>query len=256
MGKFIDLTGQKFGRLTVIERVEDYVSPKGYHEPQWLCECDCEKHNRVIVHRSSLKGGLVQSCGCLKSENTIINNQNKHKVNRYDLSGEYGIGWTYNTNEEFYFDINDYNLIKDYCWRVHTGNTGAKTLVAYNKETQGPIKMTTLFGMKEYDHANRNRLDNRRCNLRLASKSDNARNHSKGINNTSGFIGVSWRKDFQVWSAYIIVNEKQIHLGYFNELTDAVIQRLNAELKYFGEDFAPQRHLFEEYGILINKGEI
>ena len=36
------------------------------------------------------------------------------KYNRYDLSGEYGIGWTTNTNHVFYFDLEDYEKIKDY----------------------------------------------------------------------------------------------------------------------------------------------
>ena len=39
------------------------------------------------------------------------------KNNTYDLSGEYGIGYT-SKGEEFYFDLEDYDLIKDYCWRT------------------------------------------------------------------------------------------------------------------------------------------
>ena len=40
----------------------------------------------------------------------------RRKTNRYDLSGDVGIGWTSNTNRQFYFDLNDYELIKDYSW--------------------------------------------------------------------------------------------------------------------------------------------
>lgn len=47
MGKFIDLTGQKFGKLKVISKADDYVSAKGYHEIQWLCSCDCGKETIV-----------------------------------------------------------------------------------------------------------------------------------------------------------------------------------------------------------------
>lgn len=63
MGKFIDLTGQKFGRLTVVKRAEN----KG-REVRWVCECECG--NYCIVLRSSLKTGQTRSCGCLKSENS------------------------------------------------------------------------------------------------------------------------------------------------------------------------------------------
>lgn len=68
MGKFIDLTGQKFGRLTVIERVEDYISPSGYKKIRWLCQCECG--NTTAVEASSLRTGHVKSCGC------IVNNKN------------------------------------------------------------------------------------------------------------------------------------------------------------------------------------
>ncbi len=66
MGTFTDLTGQHFGRLTVINRAEDYVSPKGHKLVQWLCECECG--NRKNVSGSCLKSGHTQSCGCLNRE--------------------------------------------------------------------------------------------------------------------------------------------------------------------------------------------
>ena len=43
MGNFKDLTGMKFGRLTVVKRGEDYITPKGKKIIRWLCECDCQK---------------------------------------------------------------------------------------------------------------------------------------------------------------------------------------------------------------------
>ena len=59
MGTFQDLTGQQFGRWTVV----NYVKSSG-----WLCECSCENHTRKIVKTSSLKKGLSKSCGCLRKE--------------------------------------------------------------------------------------------------------------------------------------------------------------------------------------------
>ena len=66
--------------------------------------------------------------------------------------------------------------------------------------------------------------------------------------NTSGITGVSWKKQRNKWKAYINVNRKQIHLGYFTEKDDAVRARLRGEIVHFKER-APQRHLFNEYGI-------
>lgn len=66
MSKLIDLTSKKFGRLTVIERAEDYISPKGKKYTQWLCQCDCGKFK--VVSTSRLKDGTTQSCGCYSKE--------------------------------------------------------------------------------------------------------------------------------------------------------------------------------------------
>lgn len=61
--KFIDLTGKKFGRLTVIERVENAK----YGQIRWLCKCDCG--GTTISRSYNLKSGRAKSCGCLSKEN-------------------------------------------------------------------------------------------------------------------------------------------------------------------------------------------
>lgn len=61
MGKFIDLTGQRFGRLAVVERA---WSRKG--QLFWLCKCDCGKE--CVIQGSSLRGGRTRSCGCLHNQ--------------------------------------------------------------------------------------------------------------------------------------------------------------------------------------------
>lgn len=63
----IDLTGQKFGLLTVLQRVENKVLPSGRSVPLWLCKCDCGKFVKVrgdVLRRSNDK----RSCGCLKKK--------------------------------------------------------------------------------------------------------------------------------------------------------------------------------------------
>ena len=100
LGKFIDLTGQKFGKLAVVKKADDYVSAKGYHEIQWLCICDCGKE--TIVRGSSLRKGNTSSCGCIhKMFVSNLGKENK-KYNEYDLNGKFGIGFT-TKGEEFYF---------------------------------------------------------------------------------------------------------------------------------------------------------
>ena len=66
MSKLIDLTGKKYGRLTVIERAEDYISPKGIRHRKWNCRCECG--STKPVRQTELLQGKTKSCGCLQKE--------------------------------------------------------------------------------------------------------------------------------------------------------------------------------------------
>ena len=248
-----DLTGQTFGLLLVLEQAEDYVSPDGTHDAQWLCECSCEEHNQIITRGYRLKNGETTSCGCVKRKQTIeFNRTTKKKYNKYVLDledeyGKYGVGYCSNSNDEFYFDMEDYETIKDICWcKIQRGTF--TSLVGRIPDGEH-CTMHQLLGFTHYDHEDRNELNNRKYNLRKASQKENTRNRSIPSNNTSGVIGVSQRSKDGKWLAYIGYNNKVIRLGEFNVKEDAIKVRLSAECKYF-KDFSPQKHLFEEYGII------
>ena len=241
-------------RLIVIEQVEDYVDSKGNREAQWLCECMCKEHNKKIIRQSYLRSGHTTSCGCVAKEKASkrwIGNTygiGRRTGNKKDLSGEHGIIWANNTNEEIYFDLEDSEKILQYTWYI--GKRGYPVTCIDGK----PIPMHIILGFKGYDHIDRNRLNNIKSNLRPATPTENTRNKSRQKNNTSGFIGLSWNKKREKWETYIKTDDKVIKLGYFENKIDAIKIRLQAEAKYFKE-FAPQRHLFEEYGISINTEE-
>lgn len=253
-----DMTGWKMwehgfsdSRLTVIKQTEDYISLNGAHYSQWLCECNCSNKTIIVARGNDIRRGHVRSCGCLQKELATKRLPINTKKNNYDLSGEYGIGYCSNTNNKFYFDMDDYDKIKDYCWYecVYRGYSSLKTnIITINGRRL--IRMHILLGYKYHDHIDRNPLNNRKSNLRPSTATENARNHSKSKNNTSGFIGVSWSNKENRWRSYIKIDRKSKMLGSFTNKEDAIIARLQAEAKYFGE-FAPQRHLFEEYGITV-----
>ena len=68
MSKYIDITGQRFGRLTVVQ----YTGTTDNHRQAiWSCVCDCGK--TVMVRGTSLRKGEVQSCGCFRSETSAQN---------------------------------------------------------------------------------------------------------------------------------------------------------------------------------------
>lgn len=228
MGRFIDLTGKKFGRLTVIKRSEDYVSPKGVHMVQWLCLCECG--NKVVVSSHSLVSEHTKSCGCLQKEVASNTCTNRKKHNKYDLSREFGLGFT-SKGEEFYFDLEDYDKIKDYYWRMNDRGY----IVTTSKSISMHRLITNPHDGMVVDHINHNKYDNRKNNLRVYYQKENTRNSSIAKNNTSGVTGVCFVSSKNKWLAYIKVNYKFINLGYFDTFEEAVSTRKEAEEKYFGE---------------------
>lgn len=88
------------------------------------------------------------------------------------------------------------------------------------------------FPEHQVDHINRDRADNRLENLREATQSCNLRNAKQKSNNISGVTGVSWYKWSRKWTAKISVNHRNHHLGYFQDFTDAVRARHQAEVEH------------------------
>ena len=157
----------------------------------------------------------------------------KRKDNKYDLSGNYGVGYTLK-GEEFYFDLEDYDLIKDYCW-----HKDAHGYISCKNNGKRILLHRLLMNINEpkimIDHINHIIIDNRKSNMRIVNKSQNAMNHNILRNNTSGVTGISQRKDNKKWRARITVNNNNIYLGQFDSFEDAIKARKEAEEKYFGE---------------------
>jgi hypothetical protein len=84
----------------------------------------------------------------------------------------------------------------------------------------------------EVDHINGDRSDNRVCNLREVTASENRRNAACPRTNTSGIVGVSYRADKRRWRANITLNNRAVHLGYFDTWGDAVNARAAAEREH------------------------
>lgn len=232
-----DLTGKTFGRWLVLGQADDYTNPySGKRTAAWLCECSCKDKTQRIITGSNLKNGSSKSCGCYKNEKT---SKLTKKYNQYDLSKEYGIGYT-SKGEEFYFDLEDYDLIKDFCW--YTDRDGYFATNDYRSGKKKRLSMHRLImGEQElpcdidHIHGKYTRNDNRKSNLRITTHSQNSMNKGLQSNNTSGVTGVSWYHKTNKWRAHIMINKKFISLGLFEDFDDAVKARKEAEEKYFGE---------------------
>lgn len=242
-----DLTNIRFGRLTAKYRVDDYVEPNGTHRARWHCVCDCGKEKDVLA--TSLLRDKTRSCGCLIHDTTCKINKNRIKNNRYDLTGEYGIGWTLH-NQEFYFDLEDYDIIKDYRWNIdHQGY-----VIAYIRgSNQKSIKMHNLVMQPKsnyfVDHIYGKRNDNRKSQLRYLTDENNRRNRVVGKNNTSGVIGVHFDNTYKIWKAQIGYHKTQIVLGSFKTFEEAVEARVRAEWELLPHDVAPNRDKFPNYNL-------
>lgn len=235
MGTFQDLTGQRFGRLVVINQASSYIDKKGRKFVRWFCLCDCG--NIIIVKADALRSGNTKSCGCLNKEIVVENNKKlKKRYNRYDLSNEYGIGYTFD-NEAFYFDVDDYDKIKNYSWSIDT--EGYVVSNKFNGKYYTTVKMHRLImncqDNKMVDHINHTKNDNRKNNLRIVTNQQNCMNRKLSSNNSSGCSGVHFDTKTSKWVARITYMNKEYYLGSFDNKDEAIKARRCAEIKYYGE---------------------
>lgn len=231
--------GEKYGRLTtlcVVGRTKNRVKI-------WRCQCDCG--NFKNVPSTSLTSGNTKSCGCLNKETiTKIGIKTRFQKgwslkntespeNKYDLSGEYGIGWT-PREEEFWFDKDDYDKIKNYLWYLKEDGY----LIC--QQSGKTIRMNRLVmdcedPNKDVHHKNHKVYDNRKCNLEICEHYQNMIASKTYSNNTSGRKGVYWDKNRNKWLVTITVNKKTHHIGRYDNFDDAVKAREDAEKKYHKE---------------------
>lgn len=137
-------------------------------------------------------------------------------------------------------DEADYPLASEHVWGI------TKTTPYPSKEVKTNGKRSKLFlhrllmsppPGKFVDHIDGNKLDCRRSNMRICTKSDNCRNRrvSWWYGKTSRFKGVCWNRRDGKWMAYIYVNWKMIRLGSFENEIDAAQHYDEAAREYFGE---------------------
>lgn len=234
-----NLIGLRVGMLTVIKRGDDIIDNKNRHTRTWWCLCDCQlslpesERKLVLIREVCLtRDKPTQSCGCLQR---IVVSSSFKKYNNFIKKDNYYIGFT-SKNEPFYIDLEDYDKIKDYCWYINKDGY----LATNDKRSSHRLLHRLIMNCPEdlevdHIHGKPTRNDNRKYNLRLATRKENSRNIGLRSNNKSGIIGVSWCEDTNDWVAQIGVDLKTIVIGHFSNKEDAARARREAEEKYFGE---------------------
>jgi hypothetical protein len=136
----------------------------------------------------------------------------------------------------------DFDYLSQFKW-YSVGHDGKEYAARYGGRNKGLAQHIRMHRVvlnapngTEVDHVNRDRLDNRKLNLRLATRSQNGSNRDKFAGRThSAFKGVTYHKRDRCWQATICVNGDYIHLGYFNTERGAALAYNNAAVKYHGE---------------------
>lgn len=218
-GEFIDITGQKFGHLTAI----CFDSVRGRREYFWKCRCDCGKE--VHARGTHLRGAKTFSCGCvhgIQISHPVTHEQLK-KLLRYDNR----------TGEWFWRVVTRKSLVGDRAGCINT-STGYYQL-SLDKQLYGGhvlawFYVTGIWPVREIDHKNRQRADNRWNNLREADHIQNCVNAPKKKNNTSGYKGVHKTKAGK-FRAYF----RRKHIGIFSDAETAAAARDAVAAKQFGE---------------------
>lgn len=144
--------------------------------------------------------------------------------------------------------------VKKESWYIHR-NKGILYVRCRTEQNELILLHRFIMDVTEFmvvDHIDRNTLDNRRENLRICTKAQNCRNRKTPNNSKTRVSGVSFYKARDSYRAYISCNKKQIHLGFFKNIEDAIEERRKAELLYFKEfaDNQPKENHIEQRIIL------
>lgn len=219
--------------------------------------CDvCKSDNKVIQYRG--EGDYQGWFLCLRhksqvrlygkilertvfDKNEIVEHEQYAEVKLYDKKQ--------NHIKSVLIDLKDIDIVSKYKWRYDRlhGYAIAKD------ENGSHLSMHVLIANRDredciVDHIDRDKLNNRRHNLRKTNKSVNGINSNLRKKNTSGVTGVSWSNFHKKWRSYINFEGNRIELGLYSEKIGAIKSRLFAEAKYY-PDHPPQEHLFVKFGI-------
>jgi hypothetical protein len=137
-------------------------------------------------------------------------------------------------------DDEDYEFLNKWKWyAARAGNSVYAQRGVCINERINIIKMHRVIMSSpvdlEIDHIDGNGLNNQRSNLRTCTRSQNMMNQKPRLNCSSKYKGVTWNKRDNRYQARIIINYKNISLGYFKSEKDAAITYNSKALELYGE---------------------
>ena len=236
MRKIKDRKGKRYGRLLVIELYEIKKESNGRNKVYWKCKCDCG--NEKIVLGSSLESGATKSCGCYRNEQVakskLTTISEPYGADRIEISGDIAYIKLTGTEDKMICDVDDLEKLKRSTWAKN-----AKGYARCRKKIDGKTKTVLAHRliMSASDgqivaHTNRNRLDNRKCNLRIVDIKANRVHSELKPQNDSGYAGVKKLK--KLWVAMITIDGKYSIIGHYSTKEEAIKARRKAEKEIYG----------------------
>ena len=234
-------TGERYNRLVIIKEVEPYISPNGSKKNRkFLCKCDCGNEVNVIL--DCLRRGDTGSCGCLNKERIRLAHK-KHGLSKHQLYK----AWVDMMHRCYNKKLPHY---KNY------GGRGIKVCQEWHDPSNYISFCESQKNYNKYNHT-LDRIDNNGdytpINCMYRSRHHQSANQRMPNANTSGFIGVNFRKDKNKWRSYISINGKQNNLGHFSNPIDAAVVRnkyiIENKLYEYGLQPIPEKWV----GKIINK---
>ena len=166
MSAKIDMIGKRFGRLTVIEEYG-----RQDRQVMWKCKCDCGKE--TVARGYALRHGAIQSCGCLQLETMQKRWKLMRKKNDFRVVDDIVYVKLSNSESEMICDLEDWKWLQNYCWSLNdTGYARSRAGNAHSLIHKSVRPLVT-------DHINRNKLDNRKSNLRSVTQRENSLNSDR-----------------------------------------------------------------------------
>ena len=164
-------------------------------------------------------------------------------TNQFRLEGEVYYIDCFNTKGvlrgSIIIDKEDYDLVKGHQWHIENSRKGlqyGQTTIKRNNSTKTiRIHRMLMPGAIQIDHVNHNGLDNRRCNLRACDNRQNNCNKKFQRNPKSGYTGIRYNEKVGSYYVRIMVHKKEISLGHYKTLEEALEARRQGEIQYFGD---------------------